>query len=676
MTRIFLLIKRDPSLVREIVTPILPKFFTTCLSLAKKALSRHFRNDQQLLFVILQAFLQLISHYPTSFRPFVGQTRALILRLAVPSSFGSAPAVKPQRAQPTAEVCQCARRLFVTLNVCAPKSSGAEERKQTLNDIITSIQRILDLVLRSIHENSHNTSLNSAADKIHDFEEVIHDDLPEPLHLPPWTGIESGLERVDGLLKTLKAYICSPFESSGGFPVGQIFGLSQRILSVSDHAWDRNTKVKVEINKDEREYLFLNLPNLHARALQLLLALHSRLGHNATSICSPTLGLALSTLERNASSPRIRQASFKLILQTLRRAGHITRESFEQDVSRCIDTCCKELLPDPSATKQSSHELYLGQGSVSASRTQGVSRDSEWIASETEDQCVGHGDLHASAAELLCLFVAQIQDGDLPISLRERIDRTAILSQHKDLMRTSAMVTAQGKLGEASFASILPFLARMFPGSPEVESLLRPQMPPIVGQPQDLSDIQSVQITGKHIQNGTELSTSARELDSYTTMDASENLGSTQDGTGQMTQNDANKTDDVSHVHSDKRQKIVHHIEIPNDVNGTTLTLEPTNTAEPEQVHSGRKSNPFQEVYEMQEGQISVHEAAAVKSAAAAIPRTWTEAPPSVKKPYANANSMVNDSDESESDFQMPILELDSLSSEEEESIDEAQVEG
>jgi pre-rRNA-processing protein RIX1 len=87
--------------------------------------------------------------------------------------------------------------------------------------------------------------------------------------------------------------------------------------------------------------------------------------------------------------------------------------------------------------------------------------------------------LRQAAHSLLPLILLNIPSQHLRFSLRSQVDRTAILTQHKEAMIASVLFppgTAEaGKLR----SSILPHLARSCPGDFEVEGLIRPRMPVI-----------------------------------------------------------------------------------------------------------------------------------------------------------------------------------------------------
>ena len=118
IARMFVLNREYPSLVRELTTPSLPGFITSCLTLVKPA-----PQENDILCVVLQAFNELIPHHPASFRPHSAQMRALVLPLIAPI-----PSDTTQYAfLPSASVSEAARRLFVSLSMCTPKNASPED---------------------------------------------------------------------------------------------------------------------------------------------------------------------------------------------------------------------------------------------------------------------------------------------------------------------------------------------------------------------------------------------------------------------------------------------------------------------------------------------------------------------------------------------------------------------
>jgi hypothetical protein len=83
-----------------------------------------------------------------------------------------------------------------------------------------------------------------------------------------------------------------------------------------------------------------------------------------------------------------------------------------------------------------------------------------------------------AARALLPLLLSNLPQHLMEAYVRAEIDRTAILSHHKDAMLASVLHPYIGKNGK-SLPSILPHLARAFPRDAAVEALIRPRLPVI-----------------------------------------------------------------------------------------------------------------------------------------------------------------------------------------------------
>jgi hypothetical protein len=83
-----------------------------------------------------------------------------------------------------------------------------------------------------------------------------------------------------------------------------------------------------------------------------------------------------------------------------------------------------------------------------------------------------------AARALLPLLLSNLPQHLMEAYVRAEVDRTAILSHHKDAMLASVLHPYIGKNGK-SLPSILPHLARAFPRDAAVEALIRPRLPVI-----------------------------------------------------------------------------------------------------------------------------------------------------------------------------------------------------
>ena len=413
--------------------------------------------------------------HPTSFRPFLPQMQSLTHPLIAPTPSSIGIGIDPT----SNSVSESARRLFVLLHVCGPKNTAGEEWAKSLDGLIASVQRTTDKVFRSLVEDWTPSigDFDGASSNL--IEDVVSDPKPVPLALPAWTGIFAGVERLDGLLRTLQAFLASTNATAVILPLGQILNLVDRVLSAFPPGNGRIPRVKPEISRDEREGLWAGLPQLQTSATGVYSLMLSRMGFGSASLASTILEQALWIFESQCGDDGFRRAAYGLVSQVLSRFGPSLPRTHAASLSRCIRMCCEDLLP--------SVESQLQGGQASFPETQ---RPPNGFTSSNADSYLksvtNHVDLSGAsngvlqaAEELLPLTLSNLPNDFLAFSLRCQIDRTAIITDNKTAMLASVMNPTSKRKGQKQISSILPLLARAHPEALEVESLLRPQMPPI-----------------------------------------------------------------------------------------------------------------------------------------------------------------------------------------------------
>lgn len=481
LARIFTLTHEHQSLVREITTPSLPGFIMACLNLTKISRSSVAvqESDVQspLLLVVLNALSELIAMHPTSFRPFVPQIRSLTHLLLAPAPSNLEDGNHPSFS--SAPVSESARKLFVLLHVSGPKNTAGEEWAKSLDALMVSIQRTADRVFRLSIEDWTSSIRNYDVAISNQVEDVVSDKMPTPLALPGWTGIHAGIERFDGLLQTLQVFLASATAAAVTVPVGHILNLIERVFSIFPPGNGRNPRVKPEIGKDEREGLWDRLPRLQISAIGVSSLMISRMGHSSAAIASTILEQLLWALESQYGNDDFRSASYGLVSQILTAFGPSLPRNYASSLSRCIKMCCEDLVPSTVSQSQS------GQASVSETKkppngSTSTNADS-YLRSATnqEDSSAASTNVLEVARGLLPLTLTNLPNEYLPFSLRCQIDRTAIITNDKKAILASVMNPTSKRKGKKQTSSILPLLARAHPEALDVETLLRPQMPPI-----------------------------------------------------------------------------------------------------------------------------------------------------------------------------------------------------
>lgn len=436
-----------------------------------------------MLLVVLQAFSELIVLHPTSFRPFVHQVQMLLLPLvaATPSNA----TVEGESNTISKPIIHAARHLFVSLHVCAPKNTAAEEWLKSFQEVVASSQRTADRLFRGIIEEWRpRTERVDILDL--PIGEVVSDRKPQPLALPAWFGVHAGVERLDGLLCIIQAFLSSTTSTVVALPVSITLSLVDRILSILQAGCGKGSHMIPEIGRDEREGIEVGLPQLHQSSILILACLMLRLGSGYMAMLQTTLERALWVVDNEHTNDRVRRASYTFISRALTEYGFTLPSSFVKPISQCIRLCCEDLLPSRENSVQESERLSPKSMKQSNKQLSTTNPDSYLNAAPKTVEASPHSaTVVAAAEELLPLTLKYLPNGYLSMAVRSLIDRTAILTDNGQAMLASVMNPPAMKKGQQPVSSILPMLARHHDGDLGVEALLHPQMPVMEGRRHD-----------------------------------------------------------------------------------------------------------------------------------------------------------------------------------------------
>lgn len=309
-------------------------------------------------------------------------------------------------------------------------------------------------------------------------DEVVCDRSPQPLALPGWMGVHAGIERLDGLLGVVQAFLSCTTSAAVALPVSSIVSLFERVLSTLQSRWTRSSRMRPEIGRDEREGLELGVPQLHVSALRILSVLMSRMRSGFMAMATRTLEQVLRVLEIEHMHDKIRTASYTVVSQVVAEFGPTLPASCVKPISRCVKLCCEDLLPSHESQAQESWQL-LSKGRTQSNGKKSVNDADSYLetaatASKKPDTSV---DVLAAAEKLLILSLTNLPPGFLSIAVRTRVDRTAIMTKNNQAMLASVLNPPAECKGQQATTSILPMLARADNGDLSLETLLRPQMP-------------------------------------------------------------------------------------------------------------------------------------------------------------------------------------------------------
>jgi hypothetical protein len=238
-------------------------------------------------------------------------------------------------------------------------------------------------------------------------------------------------------------------------------------------------RINNQVSKEERENLWLVLPDIHVSAIELLLAMAHRLQASTLAIDTLVLDQLVWVFGSEKDNAQVRTACYLAIAALLRRSGVTLPKPSIDSLGPLIRACCEDLLPlevSPILTKDTPGQAKSkGNG-----QAQGTANADSFLSSKAvKDPTASFAGLKEAAHALLPVLLSDVCAQYFSDSLRARLDRTAILIQHKDAMLVSVLNPPPSKKFGKPAASILPLMARSFQGSQDIEGMLRPRMPVI-----------------------------------------------------------------------------------------------------------------------------------------------------------------------------------------------------
>jgi pre-rRNA-processing protein RIX1 len=457
-----------PTIIREITTPTLPGFITSCLNIVSTKPVNSIQSSS--IETVFRSFATLLPHHTTIFRPFTAQIRD-VTRIYL------APTVS-ESVLVSHTLQESARCLCVVLHQTAAKNATGEEWGKSVRGVIKAIHNTADIVFRAIIEDWESTS-GHAREQMDPGKE-LGGGGQNPQDYPLWSGIFSGTERLTGLIKTLTAYLQYSTSTAVTIPLGEILDLISRMLSIATQPPEMaanlgGVRFNPAIDRDERDGLWGGMPQIHVSTLTLVTILAEAMPDNFISVAPGLVDQLTWLFPYGSSTPEFRSASYVSFAKVLLYTGRSFDKSQVGKLGRLIRRCCNDIQTKGLEKSAAPSIENMGQKPhVNGSSNQNGDTFSQGIEElKTE---AGESELVIVAMYLLPLFLSHLPQHYLDISIRSLIERTAILSRHKDAMVASILYPFVGKNGKA-LASILPHLARQYNNEPEVEMLLRPRMP-------------------------------------------------------------------------------------------------------------------------------------------------------------------------------------------------------
>ena len=303
LARILYLCRSSQTLTRELSTPILPAFITTCLdSIDPKGIGY---SSQRLLESIFSAFSELIPLYPSTFRPYATRIQRVLLLFLAPISSADHRSYVTYQCRISPAICRAGRRLFVRLHFCASKGVVQDEWAAAFNAVRGEFHETADLVFRAVLDGQqHNTGSSNDALQSNYLTGDVQQGNSSPMGLPSWTSITQGTERLIGLLSLLREFFTEKTASVVFLSLGmttsmlsKIFLLTASPRGIILDSWRDPAQPRPDIGRDEREGLWIQLPTIHIAGMKLILAIIHRLKSSFLPLACETLQQVVQVFE-------------------------------------------------------------------------------------------------------------------------------------------------------------------------------------------------------------------------------------------------------------------------------------------------------------------------------------------------------------------------------------------
>ncbi|RFU73563.1 hypothetical protein TARUN_8692 [Trichoderma arundinaceum] len=467
LTKIYMLVHPYQTLVREVATPTLPAFATACLQLIKsKPEGLALSTPLNLIETICESFATLIPLYSPTFRPFSSQIKTAVGVYLAPTC--SDEIAVPESLQ------RAARRLVASLHFVAAKSGGSEEWAKLVDRILQEFHATADQVLRAVDESWEATSGRTQSKVDVDGEPRGEGSSAE--HLPPWSGLEAGAERLIGLFQYLADLLSYPTKAAVTIPIGGLVDTISRVCLIArlsrSQTWEQAVETNPAIGREEKEELWSLIPDIHVAAMKLVVALFQRLQRHMLPLVPEILDHLIRIFKSGISIPSVRIAGYTTLNTILQLAGPTLSKSAVEMLDPLVGACCRDLQQDAGFLKPAEKPAAAtGKGTKNGAVT--VNTDlflqPQAAVAATEPPTL-EADHRRTASELLTAILAQLPQSHLKPALRGHLDKTAILTRNRDAMLASVLNPYRDQHGRM-YPSILPHLSQQFPHDQGLEVL-------------------------------------------------------------------------------------------------------------------------------------------------------------------------------------------------------------
>lgn len=476
LTRIFMLTWDYSNLIREITTPALTAFVPSCITNIENG-----RCSPHELHTILESFATLLPRHPTIFRTHEAKLRALLTTILSARSSGAQSGVHYSEAHRAT-----ALRILALLPSCAPKQGASDKWEETLESAIKSAHSTCDRIFRAVQEDWQSSAGVQPSLPGHQLAsgdvELESQDLTG---LRPWKGVFAGSERLITLLGLVDTQIATITPSSTPVRVGLIIDLLNRLFAITLPIVGRqdSTRINNQVSREEREAMFTVLPGIHTIAMRTCLAIVQRLGSGVFPLAQGLLEQILPVFQAESAHDSVRLSTYYLIAEMLSIVGPSLERNDVSELDQVLKRCTEDILPLINGS-------HTGTSNSNGS-SNGIKQQLGLSGSDAvQTHPTNLKDVQDAASRLLCVSLSKLDSSCILLKLRAQIDRAVIITKDKHVLLASVMNPSRKQNGQQPQASLLPILTRHFGAAPEVESLLRPRLPPVTParQPTALSE--------------------------------------------------------------------------------------------------------------------------------------------------------------------------------------------
>jgi pre-rRNA-processing protein RIX1 len=330
LTRIFMLTWEFPTLIREITTPSMPTFVSTCLH---NLASRQPTPQEQK--ATLECFAQLLPRHPTIFRQHQDAVANALTVVFENKASGD-------------HIVDLASRISVLLHQCEPKNGASEKWEATLIANLHSAHAMADRTFMSIEEDWQSVTGTNFINK--NILSELYSKAQEartPADGPVGQFVISGYQGLMNHLRLLSAYFAFATSAPVVGTVGAVADLLTRLMSntISTSSTRSTIRFKRDAAREERDALTEVLPRIHVACLEVLSIVLDRYGSALTPASQPFLDQIMWIFHASSANVEVRTATYVVGKKILDISGQSLNKESISALKKYIIACCEDVLP-------------------------------------------------------------------------------------------------------------------------------------------------------------------------------------------------------------------------------------------------------------------------------------------------------------------------------------------